>query len=317
VLGNNVRWLGFGVLSLVGAAGVIGIACSDDPVPPKTQNGEGGSSSGEAGTPDGKPPSNLPGCRAGTFGAAEAITTLNSEGVELSLRLSDDELVGVVTAGEDNLYVVKRTDVSDSFAAPTAVGGVNVAGTDTTHGMLSSDALTIFFDSDRMGGKGGRDVWSATRGDGGADFAAPKALTAINDTADDGHPYIAGGNLYFASNRGGSGAHIFLSKSLGTGAPEQVALASVEEKEDDFPVVSADQLEIFFASSRGGKGFKSIWVADRKSADVPFGAPRLVTELDSDGDDRPTWISTDGCRLYLVSDRTAAGNFDIFVSTRQ
>jgi Tol biopolymer transport system component len=295
------------------------IACSDDPTPPKTTNGEGGSSSGEAGSEDGKPPSNLPGCRAGTFGAAEPLTTLNSEGVELSLRLSDDELTGIVTAGEDNLYLVKRTEVSDSFGSPTAVGGVNLAGADTTHGMVSGDGLTLFFDSDRTGGKGGRDVWNAARSDGGAgaSFDAPKVIAAINDTADDGHPYIVGSNLYFASNRGGSGAHIFLSKNLGSGAPEQVALASVEEKEDDFPVVSADQLEIFFASSRGGKGFKSIWIADRKSADVPFGAPRLVTELDSDGDDRPTWVSTDGCRLYFVSDRTAAGNFDIFVSTRQ
>lgn len=280
-------------------------------------SGEGGTTSGEGGSSDGTPPSNLPGCRAGTFGAAEPITTLNSEGVELSLRLSDDELTGIVTAGEDNLYLVKRTDVSDSFGSPTAVGGVNLAGTDTTHGILTGDGLTLFFDSDRTGGKGGRDVWSAVRGDGGAAFDSPKAIAAVNDTSDDGHPYVAARNLYFASNRGGSGAHIFLSKSLGTTTPEQVALASVEEKEDDYPVVSGDELEIFFASSRGGKGFKSIWVADRKSADVPFGAPRLVTELDSDGDDRPTWLSTDGCRLYFVSDRAAAGNFDIYVSTRQ
>jgi len=61
----------------------------------------------------------------------------------------------------------------------------------------------------------------------------------------------------------------------------------------------------------------NIWRAQRSSTTSPFGAPTLVTELNSELDDEPSWLSSDGCTLYFSSNRAgSSGGYDIFVATR-
>jgi Tol biopolymer transport system component len=88
----------------------------------------------------------------------------------------------------------------------------------------------------------------------------------------------------------------------------------------NLPVVSADGLWLYFASSRGGGGAQGeldIWVSHRDSLTSPFAAPVVVTELNTPSSDRPSWISTDGCRMYLTSSRAGGlGNLDVWRAER-
>ena len=81
------------------------------------------------------------------------------------------------------------------------------------------------------------------------------------------------------------------------------------------PVVSHDELTIFFAAPPEGDGFKNdIWVAERARKGDPFGVPSKI--FGSAGiDEQPTWLSADGCRLYFSSNQNGAG-YDNFVTER-
>jgi hypothetical protein len=86
------------------------------------------------------------------------------------------------------------------------------------------------------------------------------------------------------------------------------------------PVLTPDELQIYFASDRPGSSGVDVWTATRKRREDGFDSPTLVTELSSNGDDYPTWISPDGCRILLRSNRADAQgkstNHDIYVSER-
>jgi len=59
---------------------------------------------------------------------------------------------------------------------------------------------------------------------------------------------------------------------------------------------------IFWGSDRtdlGGNGRTDIYVATRPSVTAPFTGVKNVTELASAEDERPAWVSPDGCRLYF------------------
>src|SRR5262245_58586309 len=84
---------------------------------------------------------------------------------------------------------------------------------------------------------------------------------------------------------------------------QPVAELNTTGNEDD-PTLTADQLEIFFTSTRaGGLGADDIWTSRRPSTSAPWGAPTLVTELSSPSRDLRPWISPDGLLLYFSSDR--------------
>jgi hypothetical protein len=77
---------------------------------------------------------------------------------------------------------------------------------------------------------------------------------------------------------------------------------------DGCPIQSPDGLSLYMASNRpGGKGGLDIWVATRKSASAPLGAPvNLPEPINSAADDFcPTPIEGDG--LLFVSRRVVAG----------
>ena len=61
-------------------------------------------------------------------------------------------------------------------------------------------------------------------------------------------------------------------------------------------------------------GGAASWMARRTSPDGPFVRPRPVTELNSTPGESPNWLSPDGCRIYLTSDRT--GSWQLYVAER-
>src|SRR5688500_14371148 len=86
---------------------------------------------------------------------------------------------------------------------------------------------------------------------------------------------------------------------------------------DDDPSLTADQLQIFFASSRlGGVGGEDIWFATRNDVSEPFGTPVNVTELNSDEFEATPKLSLGGLTLYFASQRPGMGDSDFWMSTR-
>ena len=81
-------------------------------------------------------------------------------------------------------------------------------------------------------------------------------------------------------------------------------------------MVSPDGLTIYFRSDRTGEPFAgfNIFVATRPSIGGTFGPASIVPNINTNDDDGPSWLSADGCRLYISS--YVGGNNDIFVATR-
>lgn len=99
--------------------------------------------------------------------------------------------------------------------------------------------------------------------------------------------------------------------------PEPIAaLAHVGSDAD--PTLTADGLEMFFMTDRGGAGI-DIWTSKRESVDDPWGDPDPVPKLNSADADYDPEISFDGLTIFLNSNRVvtgAKGGFDLFVATR-
>lgn len=87
--------------------------------------------------------------------------------------------------------------------------------------------------------------------------------------------------------------------------PRAVAELNDPNAKDQDPTVTADQLEIFFFTDRGGDA--DIWTATRESVDAPWGTPEPVVELNSaEAEQNPT-VSRDGLRIWYYSSRDPVG----------
>jgi Tol biopolymer transport system component len=250
---------------------------------------------------------------ASPFGAPVAIAELNDPGVDDgSFRLLPDELTGYFWSyrgGVGNIYVATRPDRGSRFSVRPVDG---VSYTNELDPAISPDGSMLMF----RRSDAGDDLWLASRIED-ASFAAAIPLTALNSPASDAQPFfqLAGDEVYFASDRTGAG-DIYRATRSGVlfSTPALVDELATPAGEGD-PVISADGLALFFRSDRAAPlAGSNIYVATRATTAERFGAPSLVDAVSSNAHEGPTWLSADGCRLYLWSDR--AGTADIYVATR-
>jgi len=262
-------------------------------------------------------------------------------------------------------------DLQKPFGAGAPVLGINDGTSDNIHAALTSDELTIFFQSTRITPPKTY-LFSSTRLSNQQPFPTPTALQNIDDLANPGmirNPSVSfdGLTIYFDSPKAGAGMgafHIFTStrsslasnfstqtplpgdflqngsvthdgnviyvENLSTGlvgrtqrtggnfaAPEDLANLGPDTV---YSPVSGDDLTLYTAigsaASLPNSG-KNIWVYTRPSTAAAFGTPAEVTSLTTTGEELPSWISVDGCRLYFTRTATAAGSkANIMVATR-
>lgn len=82
------------------------------------------------------------------------------------------------------------------------------------------------------------------------------------------------------------------------------------------PRESADGLELYFATLRGATLF-DIWVSHRNTLGDSYASPAAVGELNTNSDDNPGGLSSDGLTLMLTSKRPGSlGAQDIWAATR-
>lgn len=171
---------------------------------------------------------------------------------------------------------------------------------------------------------GGADIYRL-RADGGA-----MPVTGVNTDKNDGNPFLTadGNELWYVrevETKGGDGGtflqtDIFRSRYDDGVAREATSVAelNVASADEHWPVLSADLKTIYFASKRRevvpDSTRENVWVARRASVDVPFDPPQPVPALNSADNDAARWLSPDGCRIYLRSDRS--GNEAIYMAER-
>ncbi len=173
--------------------------------------------------------------RSASFGAPQAVASLNTRFDELGPRLTHDGLQlyfsssRLGTLGALDIWVARRDSPSGTFGAPKNLFELNSPSNDS-NAAISHDGLTIYFSSTRPGGLGNADLYKARRRSADTPFDGPKDVLALNSATIDKAPAISGDGLIivFRSNRdGGAGlSDLYQARDaksgtvgLGVGAP--------------------------------------------------------------------------------------------------
>jgi len=135
---------------------------------------------------------------------------------------------------------------------------INIDSTTQTQPHVFGD--TLFFVSDRLGGKGGLDIWYS-KFDREFNFSNPVNISAVNTTADDITPYFSKeeSTLYYSSNgyRGFGGFDIFGSYFDGEsyGTADNVGKPYNSSFNDVYYYVREGDKGVYFSSNRTGSAF--------------------------------------------------------------
>lgn len=217
-------------------------------------------------------------------------------------RLSGDELRAYYSSASGLLYRAERQSTGGAFAT----GSQLLSFASAWQPSLSTDELKMVFSR----GDDHEQLFVATRSSISSPFGTPVALgsSVNNSSRAQIDPYLRadGKELFFHRyNPGNSNdrGDIFSATIDGATASTAQAVAAINSPADDrYPVVTADGLTIFWGSDRtdlGGKGLTDIYTAKRSSPTAAFTDVKNVAELASTADERPAWVSPDGCRLYF------------------
>jgi WD40-like Beta Propeller Repeat len=200
----------------------------------------------------------------------------------------------------------------------------------------SPDGLSLYLASNRPGGKGGLDVWVATRSSTSAAWGAPTNLgEPVNSAADDFCPTPVGKNgLFFVSREAlpgacGQGDIYFTHRTGGAGwaEPERLLCApagpnsALDEQGPSWVDVSGKlrgkKMLYFSRSSVTPSVAGDIFVSEREKG-ARFGPATTVAELnDATANDIQPNVRADGLEVVLSSNRAGgAGAQDVWVATR-
>jgi Tol biopolymer transport system component len=201
----------------------------------------------------------------GTATVVSELTTRQQEGTafllwdDLTLYFSSERPGGV---GGRDIWVAKRPTPTSPFGTPTDVTELN--STSWEHlPSFTSDGLVVFFSSDRNGGIW--DIFTASRSTPTGTFSTPVTVTEVSPPAStDTGPFITpdGLTLYFVTNLTRTGIADFniwmttrSSRTAPFDPPVRVDLFNTTFNDQD-PYMTADGLEFYFSTDRGGNGFE-------------------------------------------------------------
>jgi hypothetical protein len=143
--------------------------------------------------------------RSATWNMPVEVAELSSAVIDDASAPSDDLLDIVLTPnGGADLAESTRAATGAPWATPALLGSINTASNESDP-CLSSDRLTLYFDSNRAGTA---DLYIAHRASVTAPFDAPVPITEIDTASGESDPWVSpdGRHLFFTSDRGGSSA---------------------------------------------------------------------------------------------------------------
>ncbi len=201
----------------------------------------------------------------------------------------------------------------------------------------SPDGLSLYIASNRPGGKGGLDIWRATRSSASGTWGAPTNLgEPVNSAADDFCPTPVGKKgLFFVSREALPGAcgqgDIYFTHEQGNGAwrePARLLCAPAgpnSELDEQGPSyvdgsgkVRGKKHLYFSRSSASPLVLGEIFVSTRESSSR-FGPATAVAELnDATANDIQPNVRADGLEVVISSNRAGGlGAQDVWIATRQ
>jgi hypothetical protein len=193
----------------------------------------------------------------------------------------------------------------------------------------SPDGLSLYMASNRPGGKGGLDIWVATRSSTGDPWGAPANLPEpINTVADDFCPTpIHADGLLFVSRRVVEGmtcglGDIYYTRrnpAQGWSEPEHLGCDPAGPNSAlDEQGPSYIQGRLYFSRSTLPPGNSGELFVSEKQGDMSFGPAAAIVELnDPAANDIQPNVRKDGREIVFSSNRTGgAGGQDIWSSTR-
>lgn len=204
--------------------------------------------------------SRIPGdINSGTENGSIAITP---DGQYMIFSSYENDVLG---KGRTDLYSAKK--VNGKWVDIQNLGVAINSDAWDSNPTLSSDGMTLYFASDRSGGKGGADIYMSKRTREG--WTEAKNVSELNSSADDLTPNLAWDDktLSISSNRSGGngGFDIYFSTLNGNSfsAPKN-ADSPINSAADEYSYyVIAGTENAYFASSRdGGKGMLDIYSAN-------------------------------------------------------
>ncbi len=157
---------------------------------------------------------------------------------------------------------------------------------------------------------------------GAAQWMPPVERAELNSAAVDLDPSLSpdGTTIYFASDRGGGNWEIYTATRTAPYGPF-ANVTRVSELGTQFfeagPCVRADNLEIFFTTSRTNSVNTEIWRATRPTPTAPFSPPTPVPELNAPGSSRfgPS-LTADGLTICFTRYRAGAVEPDMWIASR-
>jgi hypothetical protein len=166
--------------------------------------------------------------------------------------------------GQGDIWMITRPTIYDDWSAPENIGSA-VNSRHAIHPSISSDSLSLYFQSHRPGALGHCDIMVATRKSISDPFADPVFLKNTNTGGPEWTPDISadGLTLFFMRNPGPT--EIWVSKRRSTDddfdapikLPPQVNMPGYD---NGIPNLSADGSTLYFLSDRpGGLGNWDLW----------------------------------------------------------
>jgi hypothetical protein len=241
---------------------------------------------------------------------SEEDVSLSSNTLELFFAIDPTDASD--TTGK-HLFYSSRATVTGDWSDPVKLPFDSAVASDETP-RLSSDDKTLYFASARAG-NGNLDIFKAVRSapgrfDWGKADPVPVSTTTLNEKwfapCQDGH--------YIMAQSAGNDPPDLVEGVVGGADPIGVdALNSMASETGAF--LTADCLTVYFASTRSNTS--RLYRAQRNSLTSPWSQPARVTDFAvTGGNQEDPWISPDGKTFAFVSDAAAAGNKDIYLSTR-
>jgi WD40-like Beta Propeller Repeat len=198
----------------------------------------------------------------------------------------------------------------------------------------SPDGLSLYVASNRPGGRGGLDIWVATRASATAPWGAPVNLgEPVNSAADDFCPTpVNGRGLFFVSREALPGAcgqgDIYFTHRRGSAwaEPERLLCApagpnsELDEQGPSWVDASGKlrgQKQLYFSRNSVAPAVAGeIFMSTRQNG-ARFGPATAVAALnDSAANDIQPNVRADGLEVVFSSNRTGSASQDIWVSTR-
>lgn len=308
-----------------GGANNEGSVVADAPAGDEHAMPDAGSDADATILPDTAPPP-LCDLRKG-FDPPVLLMSVSTPGLEGSPKLSEDELTIYFDAQRGaepyfDLYTATRSSLTDTFGPATLVpGGVNTTTSHEFAPNVSPDGLNMFFER-KDPASTVDNFYIATRPTAVADWGTAVPISGVNLPEYQGKLDVHGdgSDLYFTKKGTGTKYHLYNARRGAGGGYVTMPLTALNGPggaEEYGSAVSADGLTLYFASTRaGGAGGEDVWVATRNKRTDDFSAVNVSLEatINSPQDDEPSWLSTDGCRLYMQSTRT--GVQDIYVAIK-